>query len=524
MINVLLGIIVWAFPEGGISLGRTGQIKFVSFNDLFGKDTTVQAVNLDQVLADLVPLEESDTMQLDTMSSADSMMYAKLQRELNASVHFDSITGKMTTPTERSIQLPPKNPDALKSLIEGLLVDSKKGVVRILHYGDSQLEGDRMTDYVRNRLQSLFGGQGPGIVLPKEPTAGSRNTVRVSHSANIQKKAIYTAKLPAPDDRYGIGGASFVFTGNTSQFTGWDSMPSSKDSGRMLSIPRFDESVQTESYIQIRNATRSYRRCRQYTRVRLLYRSENPFLLTFKSDSFTQRKFVQADTGLAMLEWNRPVTQGVRFDITKGGFPEVYAIALDGDRGVAVDNFPMRGSSAIGFSKMDHDLYAQQLRKMNVKCVIMQYGINVVPMVRSDYSYYQKSLARQIRSIQRALPGVSIIVVGPSDMSTNKAGQMVSYSHITLIRDAMKGAAFETGAAFWDLYEAMGGENSMVSWVDNGLAQKDYTHFSFKGAKYVGEMLFEAILEQLQQYQATKEEEEAKTAAKTEPKVEQVAE
>jgi hypothetical protein len=36
--------------------------------------------------------------------------------------------------------------------------------LRIMHYGDSQLEGDRITAYLRNKLQSQFGGTGPGLV------------------------------------------------------------------------------------------------------------------------------------------------------------------------------------------------------------------------------------------------------------------------------------------------------------------------------------------------------------------------
>ncbi len=121
-----------------------------------------------------------------------------------------------------------------------------------------------------------------------------------------------------------------------------------------------------------------------------------------------------------------------------------------------------------------------------------------MPHVKSDYNYYKNILIKQLKSIKAAHPGVSIVVIGPSDMSRNNGGNMVSYSNIPLIRDAMKEAAFETGCCFWDLYEAMGGENSMSAWVSKGLAQKDYTHFSYKGAKYVGEMLFNAIMEQVE--------------------------
>ena len=82
-------------------------------------------------------------------------------------------------------------------------------------------------------------------------------------------------------------------------------------------------------------------------------------------------------------------------------------------------------------------------------------------------------------------------------MSKNDGGTMVSYGNIPLLRDAMREAALSSGCCFWDLYEAMGGENSMVAWVNDGLAQKDYTHFSYKGSKYISEMLFDALMEKV---------------------------
>lgn len=34
--------------------------------------------------------------------------------------------------------------------------------VRVLHFGDSQVEGDRISDYLRSVLQEKYGGYGPG--------------------------------------------------------------------------------------------------------------------------------------------------------------------------------------------------------------------------------------------------------------------------------------------------------------------------------------------------------------------------
>jgi hypothetical protein len=46
----------------------------------------------------------------------------------------------------------------------------------------------------------------------------------------------------------------------------------------------------------------------------------------------------------------------------------------------------------------------------------------------------------------------------------------------------------------------MGGKNSMPQWVAEDLASKDFTHFKFKGAELVGNMLTEALLQEYNKY------------------------
>ena len=47
--------------------------------------------------------------------------------------------------------------------------------------------------------------------------------------------------------------------------------------------------------------------------------------------------------------------------------------------------------------------------------------------------------------------------------------------------------------AYWSMFEAMGGKNSMKYWVDQKLASSDYTHFSASGTKVVSELFFVAL-------------------------------
>jgi hypothetical protein len=54
--------------------------------------------------------------------------------------------------------------------------------------------------------------------------------------------------------------------------------------------------------------------------------------------------------------------------------------------------------------------------------------------------------------------------------------------------------ARQAGILFWNTFGAMGGENSMVEFVEKGWASKDYTHLSFRGGKEIAEGLIEALL------------------------------
>ncbi|MBI3239283.1 MAG: hypothetical protein HYZ43_10675, partial [Flavobacteriia bacterium] len=99
---------------------------------------------------------------------------------------------------------------ALYNFFEKLEAASNgKKKVRILHYGDSQIEGDRMTSYIRQRLQSQFGGNGPGMI----PAMNVYNTqtFRQTYSDNFTRYTAFGgAKLKSR--RYGSMNTAARFT------------------------------------------------------------------------------------------------------------------------------------------------------------------------------------------------------------------------------------------------------------------------------------------------------------------------
>jgi hypothetical protein len=100
-------------------------------------------------------------------------------------------------------------------------------------------------------------------------------------------------------------------------------------------------------------------------------------------------------------------------------------------------------------------------------------------------------MIRTIEHIQAAMPKVPILIISAHDHSIKDGTIYKTSPDIPILVKTQSEFAQETGCAFWNLYEAMGGYNSMLGLVNQNppLAGKDYTHFTRRGADYVAELL-----------------------------------
>ena len=74
--------------------------------------------------------------------------------------------------------------EALGSFLDSL--SHVKEQVRIMYYGDSQIEGDRITSYLRKTLRISYGGTGPGLFLPVMPVMYTK-TIWLKSSSNWKR-------------------------------------------------------------------------------------------------------------------------------------------------------------------------------------------------------------------------------------------------------------------------------------------------------------------------------------------------
>lgn len=373
----------------------------------------------------------------------------------------------------RTIEFPEGQDTALYSFFNEVGNCSDR-LIRILHYGDSQIEGDRITSYLRNQLQLQFGGEGIGL---------------------FPVVAVNPASI------------SFVYdiSDNWQRFTPLQNSGNSNRYGVLLNCARISGSgdlsakKEVEAWINLKYANTSYPLAQRFKQCQVFYGfNKAPMMVELKQqDSIVDAEIIPSANRINRLRWDfSHSVKNITISFKATQTPDVYAISLDGHTGIAVDNIPVRGSSGLEFTKSNPLFLSDFYNMLNVKMLIMQFGVNVVPNVRTDYSYYREGFYQQLMALKLNHPNMPIIVIGVSDVSRNGANGLESYPNIELIRDAQKSAAFAAGCAFWDMYEAMGGKNSMPSWVNANppLAQKDFTHFNPVGAKIIAEMFYRALM------------------------------
>lgn len=387
------------------------------------------------------------------------------------------------------IQFGPHDLGILANFFESLqrLEADSADLVRILHYGDSQLEGDRISSYLRAMMQERFGGCGVGTVPITE--VGLRGTIK-QEAGDTWKKFTVFGGQPSPHKKYG-------HLGNYHHANG--TIPEPGDS---LSI--FDNPNWVRFF---RSPYGSNAKANTFEQIKIFYRSAaNPLMVQASVNGQSPQVYKMPGQD-EYSHFTLPLsTEPDKFRELKLHFGalspfDVYGISLDCQRGIALDNIALRGSSGTDFTKISRSFLRGQLEMLNTKLIIFQFGVNVVPYMMGDFENYERMIYQQLKYLQSLKPDdVDIIVIGVSDMSQKQGVEMASYPNVKYIRDAQRRAAFRADCAFWDLYEVMGGENSMITWVEDKLAAKDHTHFSAKGARIVGQLFFEALMDEYERY------------------------
>lgn len=343
---------------------------------------------------------------------------------------------------------------------------AKTKSVRIAHFGDSAIEGDLITADMRETLQSKFGGNGVGWLGVISQDITFRLTTKHSFSTgNWESASLYTNnpnKLPL-----GISGEANIPKGNA-----W---------------------VQYET-------TPMRRYLKDFSTVKLYYTNAKASSVNYYFDGGAKQiAALKPGAGLQELVL-KPAGKAkkikIEFPVTDQAI--FYGATLENDPGVYVDNFPLRGNSGVDLQQLDVKTLKEFAKYLDYKLIILEFGLNIAGN-KADYSWYEREMVKVINNFQAAFPKASIVLVSVHDRSMKKGSDFVTDPSILRLIESQKNIAKTTDVAFWSLFDAMGGQNSMSGWVNANppMAFKDYIHFNDQGAKKVAQLFTDALLDEL---------------------------
>jgi lysophospholipase L1-like esterase len=464
-IMLLLWLIMALFPEKGIQIGSS-TLQFPTINDFFVPK--VEKDSLSKLEDDLAELFDSTVV----VSKIDSSV---IQHKLDSLKKF-----------KQGLQLNDKGKSAMHRFFAAL-DNAKKKKVRIMHYGDSQIEADRITSFLRNELQKKFGGYGVGL-FP---------IIQVAHKMSVNTAYSENWK------RYpGFGRKDSTVThmkyGALMAFCRYAPMPQSNT---------INDSIKHEAWLKIKKPRASYGRTKTYSQLKVfLSNSHAPINYNILADGETVKSgVINPNTPFQTLQANFSTTpEEITITFNGSDSPDIYGVSLEGGSGIVMDNIPLRGSSGTIFTKQNGTTLGNMYAALSPSLILMEFGGNTIPYIKTDKaaSDYGRWFKSQINFMKRQNPNAAIIVIGPGDMSVKEKTEYVTYPYLENVRDAMKDAAISSGCVFWDMYEVMGGKNSMPKWVKSepSLASSDYIHFSPKGAKKIAEEFNIKIFEMYNEY------------------------
>jgi lysophospholipase L1-like esterase len=489
----IMGGISLIYPEKGLVLNDKLALSFPTWNSFFNEKKT-EKVDISKIIA-LADAEDKRTgMLIDSVEPKQDSINEIFFRPLGDTSGIKAgVTETVVINPDppvvsliTNIQYKNSQKTALHNFFSSLQnLSSESKSIRVLHYGDSQIEGDRISDYLRLKLQMQFGGDGPGLVsvMPVAPSVINK----ISWSETWDRYCVFAYKdKRVPHSNYGV----------MAQFSRFKDYKSA-------------DTMTKNAWIKIQTTRNGGAKAASYNKVKLFYGgAKSKALCEFYDNGIFKESDSLVKGGSFNVKEYAVSSLSHEFKFIAKDSPEIYGVSLEGCKGVMVDNMGLRGSSGTFFNQISSAQLKQFYEYLNVRLIILQFGGNSLPYTKDkemadNFGLYLRS---QIVTLKKIAPKASILVIGPADMSVKEGTEYVTHPLLEDLRNAIRDAAFSTDCAFFDMYDCMGGKNSMVAWVEQGIAAKDYIHFSPAGARKIATLLYSSLINDYNAYKNNKKD------------------
>ncbi|MBN2340670.1 MAG: hypothetical protein JXX29_00840 [Deltaproteobacteria bacterium] len=341
--------------------------------------------------------------------------------------------------------------------------------VRILHYGDSILTTDELSGRVRYILQRKFGDAGHGFVLLAKPWQWYHH-LGIDQGGTIDKWKIRPfTSAPLKDGLYGLGGVAFLASRGGSA-KAWIQTAAEGEQGRH--VRTFDISYLEQPDGGSFNV---------YTDNQMRVKID-----TSGDEKLVKHAKISVKLGPSKL----------KIESNNDGVLRLFGVILETEEsGVVYDSLAINGARATALARFDEAHWQQVMRYRDPSLIIIMMGANEGANQFLNLKQYRKDFAEILKTVKSASTEASCLVVGPLDQATKvSTGRLGSKKMPAKLSRAQREVAFASGCAFFDTYQAMGGDRSMAKWATSGLGGGDLIHPTKNGAQKLGNWLAEALL------------------------------
>ncbi len=454
---IALGTIVGLYA---LSTAPLEQYRFLGF-DLKGVHFPSHAVRQTSLPATVAPALAPPRLVSQPIQTA--MLATQLT--------FSGTTGTLaSTPTLSSAQTGSEGPQSLlvdygnsMRFFYQALGDYERstkgaGMIKVAYVGDSQIEGDVITKDLRALLQGRFGGTGIGFMKIIAEDAPFRADVIQTFSDDWTVEAL---NRNTKESKFWFGP---VFISDEGSWVNYD-IPGRGAQGVDLYLLYRGDGIRHRIKVRINTGPET---------IRSLEPEEGMHFTKVHSHDASALK-------------------GIRITFPDAGV-KVYGVFFQGETGIYVDNYSLRGHKGLELVKVAPDIVSQVRQTSPYKLIILQFGVNVAYAQAGGFRLYEKGISSAISHIRDMFPDSSIIVVSTSDRCVKDGETVVSDPGILELVQAQQRAAEKEGVAFFDLYHAMGGPGAMVDWVREGYAVKDYMHVNRRGGKKIAMLFYDLLM------------------------------
>lgn len=434
---VLLAGVMWAFSnpswnkwltERGLRFTQTGQL-------IRGGEKPYTIVKPKKIVV------KPDSVILKNLTAAERKRIDTLHRKI-AFLNNASINGKAPL-------------DAFFAALQ----TTADSLVHIWYYGDSQIEGDRITQDLRLLLQKQFGGIGQGLV-PLNDVASYR--FLETDCRGFVKYNVFNHRKSA----------GFGFSGIKYRIKTGDSTPAQSTFKVLPGL--------------------------QFSKVYLLHDKVEKAMVRVSADKHTENE-VTLTGAKTLLHEGKCKELKVKYPT---GIPSVFGYLLEGQKGIQIDNCGIRGHSGDGLFNISEGILKQHASLLNTKLVVFHYGNNAIPYLKSEAHAAQvgNEFYKLFVKFRKALPKVSILVISGGDMGRLIDEKPESYPFAAALASEMGKAAEKAGCAFFDMHALMQTNEGIEGWVKQGKASID-GHLSVYGQKFFAQALYRELMKSYEIYQ-----------------------